>query len=48
MTIIDEDLKDLLFKIKEKREKDGYKVKHKSTNKFTLEEVVAKMIKSHT
>ena len=46
--MMDDDLKELLIKIKTEREKDGYVVKHKSSNKYTLDEIVARIIKSHT
>ncbi len=45
---LDEDFKKLIDKIKNKRKEDGYTVECKASNKHTLDEIVANMIKSHT
>lgn len=42
------DLNELIIKIKNKRKEDGYTVECKASNKHTLDEIVANMIKSHT
>lgn len=44
---MNEDLIRLIKKIKAKRKQDGYTVMHKSSNKYSLEEATARMIKSH-
>jgi len=44
---INEELLNYILKIKEKRKKDGYIVEHESINKYSLEEAMTRIIKSH-
>lgn len=44
---MDDDLLQLINKIKAKRKEDGYIVEYKSSNKNTLEEIIANIIKTH-
>jgi sulfatase maturation enzyme AslB (radical SAM superfamily) len=45
---MNEELKKRIIEFKEKRKKDGYKIENASSNKYTLEEAIVRMIKSHT